>query len=476
MFLYGKMESMRNKDLNDIMRFVPDDVKGVMKRLHESGFDVWLVGGALRDFIMGRTPKDWDLATVAAPSKVMELFLHVAPIGIRHGTVQVLTGQRGVEVTSTPGGGREGILADLGRRDFTVNALAVAYGTGELLDPFGGERDLRDLRLRTAGDARSRFREDPLRTLRAGRLISTHGFTIERTTFDAIEKEAGGLDWVAPERIRDEVFKMLLGVGIIKGFDSMRDAGVLSRVLPELLEGCGKELDREHSLDIYQHSLYTAHHCPPRIRVRLAALFHAMGKPRMWRLSDGELRYPDYSQASVSIASEIMMRWCMSKREMREIAVLVANHLRPGAEGWSGAAIRRLIVRTGTDLLEDLLDLAMADRLSMMSDQTSVEKMRELRSRVHEELGHGLPMRIADLAVDGADVMREAGLKPGPAVGRILGHLHQRVIESPELNERKILLDFLKKGLHKENVMTPHGMERRTSPTQDDDQEDSKCW
>jgi len=435
-----------------VKRLVPNDVKEVTKRLSESGFDVWIVGGALRDCILGRTPKDWDLATDATPPRILELFSHVAPIGIRHGTVQVLTEQRGIEVTTTPGPGLEGILADLGRRDFTVNALALAYPGWELLDPFGGEKDLVELRLRAVGDARSRFREDPLRTLRAGRFMSTYGFAIEQTTFEAIEKEAEGLERVAQERIRDEILKMLLGDRVIEAFDSMRRAGVLSRVLPELLDWPGKELDLSHPLDIYHHSLCAVHYSPPRIRVRLAALFHDMGKPRVRRLRAEDLQFSGCCEASALIAFDVMTRWCMSNKEIREVRILVSNHLPREAEEWSDAALRRLIARVGPNLLEDLLDLAAADRLAMANHEASYERMGVLRSRIYEQLRRGLPLRAADLAVNGEDVMRILALEPGPLVGKILGFLHGKVLDAPDLNERKILMDFLEKEFHIEDL------------------------
>ncbi|HTY21721.1 MAG TPA: hypothetical protein VMC85_01225, partial [Desulfomonilaceae bacterium] len=148
--------------------FIPGDVRQILLHFVEKGFDVWLVGGALRDLLRGWIPKDWDLVTNATPPQVMTLFSRVIPIGVRHGTVQIHSGQRTIEATSCPAAGPEGILADLKRRDFTVNALALSYPEGQLIDPFGGQNDLLSLTLRAVGDARARFYEDPLRTLRAG--------------------------------------------------------------------------------------------------------------------------------------------------------------------------------------------------------------------------------------------------------------------------------------------------------------------
>lgn len=443
---------MEDSKVSLIVRSVPDDVKKVMSRLFERGFDVWVVGGALRDCMLGRVPKDWDLATDAQAQSVLKLFPRVVPIGIRHGTVQVLTEQMGIEITTTPGAGLEGILADLGRRDFTINALALAYPGWELLDPYGGEKDLEALSLKAVGDAQSRFREDPLRTLRAGRLMSTHGFTIQRSTFEALQQEAGGLERAAKERIRDEMLKMLLGKQVMEAFDWMRRGGVILRALPELLDGYEKGLDVGPPFDVYRHLLHTVHCSPMRLRVRLAALFHDIARPRVCGRGSDRLRCSGCSEASAGVAAEVMTRWCMSNREIREIRTLVANHLPRDAEQWDDAALRRLISSVGPELLEDLLDLAMADRFSMSDHESSSEGMSLLRLRIYEQLGRGLPFRVQDLAIDGKDVMRALALKPGPMIGKILSFLHRKVLEAPDLNERKILMDFLEKEFHEEEL------------------------
>lgn len=168
---------------------VPADVLNAMERIHEAGYGVWIVGGALRSLFLGQEPKDWDLATDAKPELITTIFPRVAPIGIRHGTVQVLTSERAIEVTTVPERGEAGILADLGRRDFTVNAMAWAFPQGDLLDPYGGRQDLKGRMLREVGGGGDRFREDPLRTLRAGRFMSTHRFQIEPETFQSLRRE-----------------------------------------------------------------------------------------------------------------------------------------------------------------------------------------------------------------------------------------------------------------------------------------------
>jgi tRNA nucleotidyltransferase (CCA-adding enzyme) len=421
--------------------FIPSDVRGLIEQLFRSGFDAWLVGGALRDFMMGLTPKDWDIGTNATPQQVMVIFSKVIPIGIRHGTVEVLTGSRHVEVTALEGPGRQGILGDLERRDFTVNALAYSCRTGELLDPHLGLRDLRALILRAVGDARSRFREDPLRTLRAGRFVSVYGFRIHRSTFQALKREVEGIDLVAKERIREEMFKMLMGEHIVEAFEWMRRGGVLRKVLPELMsarpktEGCG----------YYEHTVSTVRHSPKRLTVRLAALLHDIaGPPRSSPTEAAEPGSIFSCEASALVASAVMERWRVSNRLTEEVLTLVRNQLLPAFERPSDAQIRHLLARVGAEHIGDLLDLAHADRLAGADNTDSLEELATLRSMVSEQLNQKPPLTIGDLAIDGHDIMRILDLEPGPMIGRILCRLHYEVLENPGLNQRRLLKAYLK--------------------------------
>lgn len=433
-----------------VARSLPFHVRHTLERLSRHHYDVWIVGGALRDTLLGITPKDWDLASSASPQHIMGLFPHVVPLGIRHGTVQILVNQLPIEHTTLPCSGITGIHADLSRRDFTVNALALSFPEWSLLDPHDGASDLAAGRLRAVGNPRARFSEDPLRTLRAGRFVSTHRLWIQGDTFQAICSEAEGLDRVAVERIREEVLKMLLGEQVVEAFQWMRRGGVLQRILPELLEGYGQTQEPFYRLDVYHHILHTVENCPARVRVRLAALFHDLAKPRISRLNPGECGFPSSREASASLAAQVMKRWHMANREIREIQLLVHHHVPRSIGAWSGGAVRRLISSVGLELLEDLQDLAHADRLSMTNQEEALQDLEILRSSIEREVALGRAFSISDLAVSGADVMRILSINPGPLVGRILRKLREAVLEYPELNERKILMDFLMKAYHKE--------------------------
>ena len=427
------------------LEIVPPDVRAIARKLHEGGFGVWFVGGALRDFLLGRRPKDWDLATSASPGAVIELFPRVIPLGLRHGTVCVHWNAAEVEVTSIPLGESGGILSDLGRRDFTVNALALAYPDGILLDPHQGLRDLRSKVLRAVGDAGSRFREDPLRIIRACRFVSQYGFRLHGKTFQSLKDEVGGLELVARERIRDEVFKLIEGEEVFGAFELMRHGGVLDKLLPELVGVSGLEGDHRHQRDVTMHTLAVVGTCPPRLTLRLAALFHELGGCSV----EEEPACPAHAKASfhvsVAVAIKVLTRWRASGMQVREVAALVANQVPKGIRGWSAGAIRRFIAHWGPASFEDVLELARADRISSENADLLMEELSWFRSRAEAILGSGEALTVRQLAVDGRDVMDVLGLQPGPAVGGMLNQLLGRVLEDPSLNERKILMDFLKK-------------------------------
>jgi tRNA nucleotidyltransferase (CCA-adding enzyme) len=430
------------------MSFIPVDVREIMERFRQSGFDVWLVGGGLRDHFSGRVPKDWDLATSAEPRDTIRLFRKVVPVGMRHGTVQVHTDSRDVEVTTIPREGPEGIIEDLGRRDFTMNALALSYPGGFLLDPHRGLRDL-DLRiLRAVGDARARFREDPLRALRACRFVSVYGFQIRRSTFAGLKEEVDGLARVAMERIRDEMSKLLVGERVVEAFECMRMGGVLRNTLPELLEGYRKKQDASCKYDIYTKALRTVHYCPVSLRVRFAALFQCISKPRVRRRRQGAFEFAPHAESSARMAAEVMERWRMSRKEMREVRALIENQVPKGVGEWSEGDIRRFISRTGTEFLDDLMDLAVADRMSSVDPEKELREIAVLRSRIRKQLERNPPLRIEDLAVDGVMIMKTLKLPPGPRVGSLLRRLQREVLENPDMNEAETLIDFLKKECH----------------------------
>ena len=419
------------------IRRIPSDVREVMDRIARSGYDVWLVGGAVRDLISGGSPKDWDLATSAQPDAVTGLFPVVVPVGIRHGTVLIHTGTHGIETTSYDPD--KGITADLARRDFTMNAMAVSYPEGRLLDPHGGAEDLRAKLLRAVGDARSRFSEDPLRTLRAGRFVAVFGFEIDPDTRDAIRMEARGLSGVAVERIREELFKTLMGDEVLRAFELMHTAGVLKEILPELVKP--GDLTRARA----------AHHAPKRLSVRLGALLLGAMPPRNVEADADRREVFGLPRTHVSVPRGILERLLVPAKLTEEVLFLLHHPVPSETDRWSDADVRRFIAWVGADRLNDVLDLAHAERSAPLSASREGEALNRLDRRIREQLTGNHPFSLRDLPVGGRDVMEVLGCGPGPAIGRILEELRQAALDDPTLNDRKILMDFLREKVHKKD-------------------------
>lgn len=425
---------------------IPSGVLEIARIIHEGGFRVWIVGGALRDRLLGVTPKDWDLATTALPHHVTSLFPKVIPVGIRHGTVGVHLGGTAVEVTSCMWGEQEGILRDLGRRDFTVNALALGYPEGVVLDPYEGERDLRHGILRAVGDAQSRFREDPLRVIRACRLVAYYDFRIEQATFRALMEKAPMVKSVAQERIRDEIFKLILGKQLVGAFECLRCGGVLKQILPEFDESrsCGSGACR--SSERYLHMVATMADCPERLNLRLAAMFHHIGKHGTKEFCEESSLNESSFRENANVAALVLKRWRASGHQIRAVTDIIKCQPPEGVGNWDNATIRRYLERIDPALLEDILLLAHADRSARADGQRLLDEYASFRLRAQSLLESGQVVPIGKLAVNGKDVMEIMGIDSGPLVGRLLRELHGMVLDNPSLNQRKILIDFLRKS------------------------------
>lgn len=421
------------------LSFVPVDVLRVMEKIHGAGFEVWIVGGALRDHLLGLVPKDWDLATSAGSEQIMKIFPKVIPIGIRHGTVQVHTRNRDIEVTSFDSTEGRGILQDLGRRDFTINAMALSYPDGILIDPHNGRDDLKSCLLRGVLDPRSRFAEDPLRIVRAARLSGIYCFNVDPETFEAMRLNAEYLEKMSGERIRDELCKILLSRHPIEAFDLLRKSWALGKLLPELVVRSHVKILPGSGTSVYMHALLCVRNCPLQLRIRLAALFQNAAVPAD-SVRNGKLPF-HFREQSAAAAATRMKKWNMSNRQIEEVSHLIRNQLPPGAETWTDLEFRRYIARVGSDFLDDVAVLAEAERTAR--GLANLDSMRVIRSRIQEQEGIISAMRVHDLAIDGGEVMKVLGLKPGPQIGGVLKYLFEKVLESPDLNTREHLLEIL---------------------------------
>jgi tRNA nucleotidyltransferase/poly(A) polymerase len=418
--------------------FIPGDVLKVMERIHSAGSDVWVVGGALRDYLLGIEPKDWDLATSAGSSNIISLFPRVIPVGIRHGTVQVHTRTRDIEVTSFDLPGEAGMMEDLGRRDFTINSLALSYPGGIIMDPHGGKEDLKAGVIRAVGNPGQRFSEDPLRIVRAARISGIYGFRVDRPTFDAMREGAMKLAGVSGERIRDEILKILMAPNAAEAFELLRSSGALALLLPGIDACAGIETRAGSGVNLYEHTIACILNCPERTRVRLAALFHEIAAPAFSQRSPGQ--QADSRRESARTSMEIMKRWNISNSIIDEVSTLIRRQIGPDALSWNGAQIRRFIVTVRPELLEDFIALAEAEQLSGGYEKVSEEEIKRFGDGLRTQLGRISAFSVRELALGGDEVMKILQIEPGPQVGRILKHLFDAVQVDPDLNTREHLI------------------------------------
>lgn len=436
-------------DPADVFFHMPESIKDVARRITEAGYGLWLVGGAVRDHLLGKTPADWDFSTNAPPEAVHGVLsppYRLVSFGLRHGTLLAVTPHGAVEITSWTAHGQDGIVKDLERRDFTVNAMALSYPDGLFLDPFGGRKDLAAGRLRGVADPAARFREDPLRPLRAARLASCLGFRVSRPTLQAMRRAAPWLARTATERIRDEFFKLIMGPHALDALELCRRTGLTAVFFPELLEGWRKRQNPYHRHDIYRHTLLSVAFSPPRLRVRLAAILHDIGKPRVRKKIAGLYRFYGHEKLSAGMASEILARWLTPKKLAEDVVTLVENHMVHSTDLWKDGAVRRLIQRVGEPLLEDFLDLVRADRLAHGTEDDPLGAVERLALRIRRILDEKPPLTEKALAISGRDVMALTGVPQGPEVGRILRQALAVVVKDPSKNTRAFLERWLREG------------------------------
>ena len=440
---------------------VPGPILEVLRKLNAAGQRAYLVGGCVRDLLRGDPTQDWDVATAAHPEAVLKIFPGAIPTGLKHGTVTVPTAAGPCEVTTfrIEHGYADArrpdqvefvkdIDSDLARRDFTVNAMAWDPITKREVDPFGGRADLADKLLRAVGDAAERFQEDGLRPVRAARFAATLEFEVEPRTFHALGPARDKVARVAAERVREELTKMLQASQPSRGFEVLRQSGLLETVLPELHACVAVPQNRYHAHDVYFHTLYTVDAAPKdKLLVRLAALFHDIGKPKTRQEREtGDATFYNHQFEGEKIATEAMTRLRFSRDMTDRVAHLVKYHMFDYRPEWTDAAVRRFLQNVGSDNVADLFDLRIADNIGNGTKTGFPHYLEEFRERIEGVLAERHALTLRDLKVDGQDIMRELGLKPGPKVGEILEQLLEQVVEDPSLNERGYLLQRVREA------------------------------
>lgn len=427
--------------------------------LRRAGHGAWVVGGSLRDVLMGKQPSDWDVATSATPEETSRVFKRTIPTGIAHGTVTVLFRGGSYEVTTLRGEGAysdsrrpdavffvKNIEDDLARRDFTVNAIAFDPITGALIDPWGGLADLNRRVLTTVGAASERFSEDGLRVLRAARFVATLEFSLDGDTRAGISSALESFRKVSRERVRDEWVKTMKARAPSRAFDVMRETGILDITCPALVEQFGCAQNHYHAHDVWRHSMECMDNLHGDPIHRVAGLLHDLGKPATRALSDKTQDWTFYNHESVGakMADKWLREYRFANDERDRVVHLIQHHLVCYSSEWTDAAVRRFVKRVGTDRVDDLLSLAKADALGKGRPvEQEMAALEELAARIQSAVNAGAAFGVKQLAVDGRDVMTHLQMPPSRQVGVILERLLEAVLEQPELNERDALLKLM---------------------------------
>lgn len=441
---------------------VPADVERVVDHLLDAGHDAYIVGGSVRDALRGVDPHDWDVTTDATPEAIQRVFKR-SLYNNRFGTVVVRSGEHEVEVTTYRTEAEysdhrrpdsvaftASLEEDLARRDFTMNAMAwrpARHGTpGELVDPFGGRRDLETRTLRAVGDPDERFREDALRMLRAVRFATLLDLRIDPPTADAVRRNAALTASLSGERIQQEILKMLGAPRPSVAFRMLSDLGVLAVICPELEDCKGTPQEKAAAENVFDHSLATLDATPPGdIPLRLAGLFHDVGKPDTF--ADGHFHQHEFVGEAKTRA--ILKRWKFDKETVSEVSHLIRHHMFWYQTDWTDSAVRRFMTKVGIENIPALFALRRADNIGSGARSPRMYALEALWRRVQEEIDAANAFSTRDLKVDGNDVMRELGIAPGPEVGRIISALFERVLDDPRLNERETLLRLARDAFEK---------------------------
>lgn len=420
----------------------------IIQRLRQSGYEAYIVGGAVRDLCLKRPVVDWDITTSATRVMIKRVFKELRNFSLKHETVTLVHAGHHFEITPFRGakGSSRSITQDLGARDFTINAMALDIQQNRIIDPYQGRVDLSKKVIKAVKNPRDRFTEDPLRLLRAIRLTAELGFHIELKTRQTMHRMADQLKKVAQERIRVELMKILLTPKPSRAFSLMVQANLLPYLLPELSEGYRKRQNpHHHQYTIYKHILATVDQVQPDPVLRLTALLHDIAKPRVRKKTKGQFRFIGHETASADLAKNIMERLGFSKVEIEKVNVLIREHMIDYHPEWSDGVIRKLLHRVGVNNMDALMKLRRADLLAHGYSDNKIDLLTELEKRIQQLNQKPLITKMQELAITGKEVMQILELSPGPKIGHVLRLLLDKVIENPHLNTKKNLHKMLQK-------------------------------
>lgn len=433
------------------MWIIPKEVEKAINTLQNQDEQAYLVGGAVRNLVLGEKPKDWDLVTSASLEKIQNLFPHSFFIGKKQETIHVLLDEFSLEITPFRA---DNLRGDLAKRDFTINSLAYDLEKEAIIDPLDGQQDLKRGIIRAVNPT-ERFQEDPLRMLRALRFLAQYGFTLEEKTLQALEEQKELLNEVAVERIRDELARILLTSRVSSTLTLAHQLGILAIFLPELAGCFGVEQNAYHHLDVAGHIFQVVEKLPQdNLELRLVGLLHDLGKPAVKSVGvDGRIHFYGHENVSAQIAPQILGRLKISSRVLdypvntKKIITLVKNHMFFYPPETSERAVRRFLSRLRPENVQDFLLLHKADILSgSPAKQERLGDVIRLEQDIAKILAKNLPLTEQDLALQGEEIMTYLNLKEGKKIGEIKKKLLKAVLDKPELNTKEKLQKLLKEG------------------------------
>lgn len=434
---------------------IPPEVTKVTNTLREAGFEAYLVGGCVRDLLAKRISKDWDVTTNATPEQIQSLF----PDSFyenTYGTVGVKTESADhtlavIEVTPyrTESGYSNkrhpdsvefghSLEADLARRDFTINAIALDDSKGHIVDPYKGQKDIEDGVLRTVGDPNERFEEDALRLMRAVRFVAELHFALDNDTATAIQSKATHLKHVSRERIRDEFVDILNSDQPMVALVLCQKLGILDYIAPDLIRGIGVDQNQAHSYDVFEHNLRSMQHAADKgwpFEIRLAALFHDVSKPetRQWSEEKKDWTFYGHEVVGARIAKKVLEDLHFSRETIDKVTKLVRWHMFfSDPDQITLSAVRRMITNVGEDTIDDLLDLRICDRIGTGRPKEQPFRFRKYKAMVDQALRD--PLSVSMLKTDGNRLQEVFHVKPSPKLGHLLNALLEEVIENPAKN------------------------------------------
>lgn len=441
---------------------IPDDAKLIIDTLYKEGYEAFVVGGCVRDSLINKQPTDWDITTSASPQMVIQIFkeigIRVIETGIKHGTVTILIEGIGYEVTTYRIEGEyennrrpskveftNCLKEDLKRRDFTINAMAYNDREG-LKDYFHGIKDINNKIIRCVGDPNKRFTEDALRMMRAIRFSCQLGFQIEKDSFQEISNLSELINNISKERIKDELCKILVSSNVVHGIENLRETNLLKFIIPELIPCIGfVQKTKYHDKDIYNHTLGVLENTESKLELRLAALFHDIGKPEVFSIDEnGQGHFFGHEKVSSKLCKDILQRLKFDNRTIEKVCILVYEHMNRNSS-MKTKAIKKFITRVGLDNLQELFQLQIADIKASAYEYQDISPVLKIKEKCHKIISEKQPLCAKDLVVNGKDII-DMGYAPGKNIGIILEKLLDMVLEKPELNDREFLLDYLRKS------------------------------